>query len=690
MFGYITRFKRQFIASKIGNRLTLYIISISMLLALLFIAVVSVYQYQVEKKGLFDTANALVLAAERSLISDLSMNRFQGVSIIEDGMNKLTFIKAFKIEGEKGYRYQYRVAEDHYHVFEKSIMLNDRSLGVVKLYIDDVYIFEQIVSKLKIIALVSFLFFGLCSVFFAFLLNHTIVRHIKKIATLATAPSRLNAKSFMPIRISRSHSPDEITALLDALNYSQRKHIELSIEKASYESLLSFQANHDILTTLPNRRHFNNYLETQLQALKESSNPFALAVLFIDLDGFKKINDGQGHDVGDTILQETAARFGQLLHKYDGYISRFGGDEFIAVIENCGHNTVEDLAQQLIDSLIDPLVVENKKIHIGCSIGISFAPDDGFDAKELIEKAGSVMHQAKDAGHNTYAVFDPKMMDQVIFENKIKQKLLSNDFEGLLEPYFQPLINFGSMNIIGFEVLLRWFDDDLGFIAPDVFIPIAERNGLAFKIDSWAFSKGVEQVDLWREKYNEDFMVAVNFSPSNLHDNQLAEWIESNSIFDDYLDWVELEVTERLMLADDLVSIRGIERLLKTGIKFSIDDFGTGYSSLGYIKKFNHILSKIKIDRMFINELMNDDADQALVRSIVTMAESLSIEVLAEGIETREQEEMLASLGCEFGQGYLYSKPIPAKEMDDVILLWNKGARAVDNLVKNKIDVRPH
>ena len=690
MFGYIARFKRRFIASKIGNRLTLYSISIGMLLAVLFISVVSLYQYQAEKKRLFDTADALVVASERSLSSGLLVNRFQGVSIIEDGMDKLTFIKAFKIETEKGDHYQYRTAQDHYHVFERPIMLNDKRLGSVKLYIDDAYLFEQVVSKLKIIALASFLLFGLLSVLFAFLLNYMIVRHIKKMAALATSSSRLNATSYIPIRISRTRNSDEITALLDALNYSQRKYKALSIEKASYESMLSFQANYDALTNLPNRRHFNAYLENQLQALKDTSDSFSLAVLFVDLDGLKNINDGQGHDVGDHIIKETAVRFGQQLFKYNGYISRFGGDEFLAVVEGCDRNTVEELAKQLINSLADPFVVDNKKVNIGCSIGISFAPDDGLNAKKLIEKADSVMHQAKNAGRNTYVVFDPKMMDQVIFENKIKHKLLTHDLDDLLEPYFQPLINFGSMNIIGFEVLLRWFDDELGFIAPDVFIPIAERNGLAFKVDSWVFSKGVEQVDLWREKYNEDFVVAVNFSPINFHDNQLTEWIDNNPLFENYLDWVELEVTERLMLADDVVSIRGIERLLQTGIKFSIDDFGTGYSSLGYIKKFNHILSKIKIDRMFINEILNDDADQALVRSIVTMAESLSIEVLAEGVETKEQEEVLTNLGCEFGQGYLYSKPISAKEMDNIIFLWNKGSRTVDSFVKSKVSYRPH
>jgi len=681
LLSYITHFKRAFIACKIGNRITLYILSICMLLAIVTVSIVSLYEYESEKSDLVDTANALVFSAERSLIAGLLKNRFEGVSIIEDGMDKLPFIKAVFIENERGNRYQYGAIDSRYYSMTKEIVTNDKFLGSLTLYIDNDYVRNAMISKLTVIIAVSILVFGCLGILFSFVLNATIVRHIKKIATLATVPSRLNAKSYIPIRISRKRVPDEITALLDALNYGQRKYKELAIEKASYESLLSFQANYDSLTNLPNRRHFNHYLEKQLKNMKSGLEPSSLALLFIDLDGFKNINDGQGHDVGDSILKKTAVRFGQTLFHYNSYISRFGGDEFIAILENHDHETVEKVAAQLISSLAEPFIVDDKKMNIGCSIGISYALDHGLDAQELIDKADSVMYQAKDAGRNAYVVFDPKMMEQAVFENKIKQKLQSSNFDDLLEVYFQPLVNLSSMKIIGFEALVRWFDDDLGFIAPDVFIAIAEKTGLAFKIDSWVFSNAIKQVDLWRAKYNEDFMIAVNFSPTNFHDNQFNDWLDNNAVFGNYLDWVELEVTERLMLADDIVAVGGIERLMQSGIKFSIDDFGTGYSSLGYIKKFKHILSKIKIDRMFINELLNDDADKALVRSIVTMAESLSIEVLAEGIETADQEKMLMELGCEFGQGYFYSKPIAAPAMDELLLLWNRDAKITEEPV---------
>ena len=683
MLSYITHFKRAFIVCKIGNRITLYILSICMLLAILTVSVVSLYEYEAEKSDLVDTANALVFSAERSLIAGLQKNRFEGVSIIEDGMDKLPFIKAVFIENERGNRYQYGAIDSRYFALTKDIVADDKALGFLTLYIDNGSIRSAMVSKLKIIILVSILVFGCLGLLFSYVLNATIVRHIKKIATLATVPSRLNAKSYIPIRIPRKRVPDEITALLDALNYGQRKYKELAIEKASYESLLSFQANYDSLTNLPNRRHFNDYLEKQLGNMRSGTGPASLALLFIDLDGFKNINDGQGHDVGDSILKKTAIRFGQTLSTYDSYISRFGGDEFIAILENHDRETVEKAATQIINSLAEPFTFEDKKMSIGCSIGITYALDHGSDAKELIDKADSVMYQAKDAGRNTYVVFDPKMMEQVIFENKIKQKLQSSNLDELLAVYFQPLVNLNSMKVIGFEALVRWFDDDLGFIPPDVFIAIAEKSGLAFKIDSWVFSKAIKQVDLWRAKYNEDFIVAINFSPTNFHDNQFNDWLDNNPVFKNYLDWVELEVTERLMLADDNVAVGGIHRLMEAGIKFSIDDFGTGYSSLGYIKKFKHILSKIKIDRMFINELLNDDADKALVRSIVTMAESLSIEVLAEGIETEDQEKMLMELGCEFGQGYFYSKPIPVSDMDELLLVWNRDVKSTDEPTKN-------
>ena len=221
--------------------------------------------------------------------------------------------------------------------------------------------------------------------------------------------------------------------------------------------------------------------------------------------------------------------------------------------------------------------------------------------------------------------------------------------------------------------MLRWHDEDLGNVRPDLFIPVAEKSGLIFDIDVWVFENAIAQVQKWREQFQQDFIVAINFSPTNFHHRSLLEWAHNHEVFKQTLNWVELEVTERLMLDDDPVVLKGIKELLKSGLKFSIDDFGTGYSSLGYIKKFSHILSKIKIDRLFVSEIMNSPSDQALVKSIITLADSLNIEVLAEGIETQEQETSLTGLGCDYAQGFYYSKPVPVHEIPTFMQAWQES-----------------
>jgi len=275
------------------------------------------------------------------------------------------------------------------------------------------------------------------------------------------------------------------------------------------------------------------------------------------------------------------------------------------------------------------------------------------------------------------------MMHDILLNNTIKTKLQHAISEQKLEIHYQPLINLKDMTLAGFEALVRWEDEDLGKVRPDVFIPIAEKTGLIFDIDTWVFEKSIEQVKEWRKDYGNDFIISINFSATNFHHRNLTNWIKQHPIFLQRLDWVELEVTERLVLDDDPVVTKRIDQLLQAGLRFSIDDFGTGYSSLGYIKKFSHILSKIKMDRVFVNEIINSSSDRALVKSIVTLADSLAIEVLAEGIETRKQEEVLINLGCDFAQGFLYAKPMPSNEVSEFIQRWDMTEHTTVNPTSN-------
>ena len=378
----------------------------------------------------------------------------------------------------------------------------------------------------------------------------------------------------------------------------------------------------------------------------------------------------------------TARRLESLATPHD-LVCRFGGDEFIATFECISRSKAEDVAEEIINVFKESFSLNDSQLQLGCSIGVVIYPEDGKSTEELIRKADAAMYKAKEAGRNTFAFFDQGMMHDILLNNTIKTKLQHAISEQKLEIHYQPLINLKDMTLAGFEALVRWEDEDLGKVRPDVFIPIAEKTGLIFDIDTWVFEKSIEQVKEWRKDYGNDFIISINFSATNFHHRNLTNWIKQHPIFLQRLDWVELEVTERLVLDDDPVVTKRIDQLLQAGLRFSIDDFGTGYSSLGYIKKFSHILSKIKMDRVFVNEIINSSSDRALVKSIVTLADSLAIEVLAEGIETRKQEEVLINLGCDFAQGFLYAKPMPSNEVSEFIQRWDMTEHTTVNPTSN-------
>ena len=361
-------------------------------------------------------------------------------------------------------------------------------------------------------------------------------------------------------------------------------------------------------------------------------------------------------------------------------MARFGGDEFIASFHCHTKEDAEQVAEDTIKAFKENFLINDAQLQLGCSIGVVLYPEHGENTEDLIRRADTAMYKAKEAGRNTFAFFDQSMMHNVVLHNTIKSKLKDAISNNALTLHFQPLINLKDMSITGFEALLRWHDDELGNVRPDLFISVAEKSGLIFEIDIWVFEQAILQVQKWREQYQQDFIVAINFSPTNFHHRSMLDWAHNHEIFKQTLNWVELEVTERLMLDDDPIVMKGIKELLKSGLKFSIDDFGTGYSSLGYIKKFSHILSKIKIDRLFVNEIKHSHSDQALVKSIITLADSLAIEVLAEGIETQEQETTLISLGCDYAQGFFYAKPIPVDDIPAFLKRWEQGKHITSSL----------
>tara|TARA_R110001592_G_scaffold66617_4_gene204632 strand:+ start:8422 stop:10455 length:2034 start_codon:yes stop_codon:yes gene_type:complete len=665
-YGY--RFKR------LGNRLTFYFIVIGLLFTTATVSILLIKQYQEGYESLYAEANDTIKAVNQQLARSLWNVDQESTHILLEGVFRMPSIQGVQIIETLGNHYVYgEIAAQP--SLSRPLIFNGQNMGRIDVTVKDDLITESVRDQVMFIIVNSTLMIGLIAFIFSIIVKKSITRHLAHISRETSRPKQLTSEFYQPITLSRPDYNDEISDLVSALNRGRKQVAEFAEAKKTYESQLEYQANFDMLTNLPNRRHIEHHLSNEIINQEHASKLSKLAIFFIDLDGFKEVNDSLGHSMGDKILLESAIRLKALISEYDGYVARFGGDEFIASFRCQSREDAELVAEETILAFKENFTLNDSQLQLGCSIGVVLYPEHGENSEDLIRRADTAMYKAKEAGRNTFAFFDQSMMHNIVLHNTIKSKLKDAIANNQLTLNFQPLINLNNMAIIGFEALLRWHDDDLGNVRPDLFIPVAEKSGLIFDIDIWVFEKAIAQVQKWREQFKEDYIVAINFSPTNFHHRSLHDWTHNHEVFKQTLNWVELEVTERLMLDDDPIVLRGIKELLKSGLKFSIDDFGTGYSSLGYIKKFSHILSKIKIDRLFVSEIMNSPSDQALVKSIITLADSLNIEVLAEGIETQEQETSLTGLGCDYAQGFFYSKPLPVNEIREFITNWQQNKR---------------
>lgn len=656
--------------NKLGHRLSFYFISICIIFTLITVSSLLLRQYTADKAAVYTEGEKTIKAVKQQLARSLWNVDQDSTRILLEGMYRMPSIHSLRIIETLGTGYEYGTVNSPPHL-SSELTFNGQSLGRLEVDVNEELITDKVLEQMKIIIISTTLMIGMIGFVFSIIVRRAVTQHLSAICEANYDASALNTKDFKPIELDRPDYEDELSDLVKALNEGRKQTVEFALARESYENQLEYQANFDVLTDLPNRRHIDQHLKTEMLDYERGDQRSKLTIFFIDLDGFKEVNDSLGHSSGDRILQESSQRLKRLFETYAGYVARFGGDEFIATFQCLSRSKAEDVAEEIINAFKESFSLNDSQLQLGCSIGVVMYPEDGKSTEELIRKADTAMYKAKEAGRNTFAFYDQSMMHDILLNNTIKTKLQHAILEQKLEIHYQPLINLKTMELAGFEALVRWEDDDLGKVRPDLFIPIAEKTGLVFDVDTWVFENAIEQVKQWRAEFQQHLIISINFSATNFHHRTLSNWISHHPIFLERLDWVELEVTERLVLDDDPVVTKRIDQLLQAGLRFSIDDFGTGYSSLGYIKKFSHILSKIKMDRVFVNEIINSNSDRALVKSIVTLAESLSIEVLAEGIETRRQEEVLVNLGCDFAQGFLYAKPMPASEVKEFIQRWN-------------------
>ena len=418
-------------------------------------------------------------------------------------------------------------------------------------------------------------------------------------------------------------------------------------------------ANHDILTGLPNRGYFRKTLDKALNnAIRTDEN---VVLLFIDLDRFKQVNDTLGHEAGDELLTKVARILSKVARKSD-YAARLGGDEFAIILEGVSEKKyIERIAENLVNKFTNGLLVGDKDTGVGLSIGISLFPTDTNNSDDLVHFADTAMYFSKTNGTNQYHFFDPSMSDHVNRRNLLEKELRAALQNDALSLYFQPQIDIISGNIVCFEALSRWFHPELGTITPDEFIPIAEDAGLIVQLGQQVLIKACQQLKDWHKKGFDELRVAVNVSAKQFLLSDVA--IDVTNVLEDVgMDarYIELELTESLIVDDPEKIIGMLNKLKELGVKLSIDDFGTGYSSLSYLSRFP--LDVLKIDKSFINQLTTDEKGLAITQAIIAIAHTLHLEVIAEGVENEKQIEILQRLNCKYVQGYFFGKPISAED----------------------------
>ncbi len=422
------------------------------------------------------------------------------------------------------------------------------------------------------------------------------------------------------------------------------------------------QANFDPLTGLPNRTLFHDYLKQEIK--KADRNGQSLALLFIDLDRFKEVNDTLGHDMGDHLLHEAARRLGLCVRSTDT-VARLGGDEFTVILCSLNEaNSTERIVRTILDSLATPFQLGAEVAYVSASIGITLYPEDADCSEALLKNADQAMYAAKNQGRNGYHYFTSSMQAAALERMRLTVDLRAALPGGQLQLYYQPIVELSSGIVRKAEALIRWQHPVYGLISPAEFIPIAEDTGMIVEIGDWVFHEAARQALCWRAEHCPDFQISINKSPLQFRNNHehSGKWLEYLQETDLPGQGLVVEITESLLLDTHTSIIEILNKYRDSGLQIALDDFGTGYSSLSYLKKYP--IDYLKIDQSFVRHLTANSKEMAMCEAIIVMAHKLGIQVIAEGVETQENLDLLLAAGCDYGQGYFFARPMPAAEFD--------------------------
>ncbi len=485
-----------------------------------------------------------------------------------------------------------------------------------------------------------------------FNLNQAHTSHLKQERQLTTRNAEDITTEIAISIINNPKNPEDIEISLFIKDITYQRQTEAEIKQLAY---------FDPLTKLENRTYFKTQVE---QVIQENKYP-RFAILFLDLDGFKQVNDSLGHSIGDELLIVIAKRIVNTLrqNKQDTHICRFGGDEFVLMLGNLTEQQAAQVSLRLLNKLERLVKLQHDELRISGSIGIALYPQHGDDVDTLLRHADTAMYQSKNSGKNTYSIYNQQMEERLskrlLLEKHLRNALSLNEFSLV----YQPKINTLNGSVVGVEALIRWNNPELGFVPPDEFIPIAEESQLIIDIGNWVAKTCIQQLFIWKNTQRHSLQIAINVSSQQLQHPEflqsISQMMEQKGLKPALL---EIELTERTIMSNAEENILRFNEIRAQGFELSVDDFGTGYSSLSYLKKFP--LSIIKIDKSFIDGLPTDEDDVSIAKAIISLSHNLNMRVVAEGVETMAQLKFLKTIDCDFAQGYHISRPLSIQQLE--------------------------
>ena len=550
---------------------------------------------------------------------------------------------------------------EHAVEVKKQLTIDGNNVGELVIYANNSYINNRIDFYVKFIISLTLLSFAV-SLIISLLLRRRFLSPILYLAQTANDITKSNDYSLRAEQLSNDEV-GELTVCFNDMLYTieQREHaLENQVKTRTQElenanSELHRYAYQDGLTDLPNRRFFYEEIQTLISNINTS-----FALIFLDLDGFKDVNDSLGHDYGDLLLHHVANRLKACI-KDEDIIARLGGDEFTLILKNANQTIAVKVADKIKQALLKPIQLKEETVCVTASIGITLYPEHGSTVEKLVKRADQAMYLSKKKGRNRYEFFSYSIEEKATEKRKLIEEIKLGLKENQFELYYQPIFSVDGKSITKAEALIRWNHPQKGLIGPNEFIPMAEKNGLISDIGRWVKSQAIQDCTLFNKISKRLIQVSVNTSPLEIDRSGewVEQWIQASQQFNLPGHSVLIEVTENTLMGTDSEIKRQLKRLSEFQIDVAIDDFGVGYSSLAYLQRLD--IDILKIDRSFIKDIEKNDNSIALVRAIITMAHNLNVEVVAEGVEKQEQYMLLKQMQCDYIQGYYFSKPVSKK-----------------------------